>query len=173
MVKTLPLIVLVTALLLYRNVDRLHAAPAAAAARSHGEGLARPEQPYLSSDAATKAAHQAWQPPERKDWRKVLTAKKHRAANKELFEEAEREQAARLIQVRECVEPDTVTRGKAMEAPGVKDGVGVETGTPERNVCVHMRVRVWPLRSVRIHSPASSCQHWATSWAVPAACTCQ
>jgi hypothetical protein len=86
-------------------VDRLHAAPAAAAARSHGEGLARPEQPYLSADAATKAAHQAWQPPEQKDWRKVLTAKKHRAANKALFEEAEREQAARLIQVcrRECL----------------------------------------------------------------------
>lgn len=80
------------------GVDKLHAAPAAAAARSHGEALARPEQQYLSYDSATKAAHQAWQAPEEKDWRKVLTAKKHRAANKSLIEEAEREQAAKLIQ---------------------------------------------------------------------------
>jgi hypothetical protein len=83
-----------------RNVDCLQAAPPAAAARSKGEAIARPEQPYLSYDAATKAAHAAWQPPEEAGWRKVLEQKKHRAANKTQIEEAEREQAAKLIQVR-------------------------------------------------------------------------
>lgn len=80
-------------------MDRLQAAPAAAAARSHGEALGRPDQPYLSYDSATKAAHQAWQAPKDKDWRKVLEDKKHRAANRDRIEEAEREQAAKFIQV--------------------------------------------------------------------------
>jgi hypothetical protein len=84
----------------FRNVDHLHAAPPAAAARSHGEALARPEQPYLSYDADAKAAHAAWQPPEQAGWRQVLEQKKHRAANKTQIEEAEQEQAAKLIQVR-------------------------------------------------------------------------
>jgi hypothetical protein len=83
-----------------RNVDRLQAAPPAAAARPNAEGQQRPEQPYLSYDAATKAAHEAWQPQEEAGWRKVLTQKKHRQANKAQIEAAERENAAKFIQVR-------------------------------------------------------------------------
>jgi len=82
-----------------RNVDRLQAAPAAAAAKLSPAALPRPEQPYLSADAATKAAHQAWQPEEAATWRKVLTQKKTRQANKSQIEEAERERAASFIQV--------------------------------------------------------------------------